>query len=108
MKNRLNNLIDLRLCMEHLGDKDANSEIYKLNIIKNNDVAKLEMLEAASEIIKEDLLNNEHKAKRKSDYIKDGLTIERFVELLIEDDQEAMADFKARRLPIKAKHPKRI
>lgn len=46
------------------------------------------------------------KEARKKDYEKDGLSFNRFIELIIEEDEAGMAAFRAKRAQIKARHPK--
>ena len=47
-----------------------------------------------------------YKERRKKDYRDEGLTFEKYVELLIENDNAGMAQFRAQRDVIKARHPK--
>lgn len=57
--------------------------------------------EVDSELAVEDVRN-----KRREAYELAGLHIEKFTEMIIEDDQEGMQAFRDARLVIKQKHPK--
>ena len=47
-----------------------------------------------------------YKEKRKKDYETDGLHFDVFVEMLIENDEVGMANYRSERNAIKIKHPK--
>jgi hypothetical protein len=43
---------------------------------------------------------------RRMEYLQEGLTFERWNELVIEEDEDGLADFRARREAIRTKYPK--
>jgi len=58
MKDRLNKISDLRLCMHLIGNNPPNMELFKQKIIEDNDIELLEALEAADlEILAEQAAN---------------------------------------------------
>jgi len=59
-------------------------------------------LEAAWKEVQKEL----YKEKRQEEYLKEGLSFNHFVELLIENDSNAIAEFRAKRDEIKEKIPK--
>lgn len=50
---------------------------------------------------------NNYGEKRLEEYFENGLTLEKFLELLIENDNAGMAKFRSDRDAIRGKHPKK-
>lgn len=59
-------------------------------------------------VLKSEKEIEEYRLKRERDYIKNGLTFDVFVEMLIENDTAGIEEFRTKRNAIKEKHPKGI
>ena len=86
--------------------KEYSSHNGKLVFYKGDDEPTQEEIDAEILLIESEFVASEYQRKRKSDYDKEGLSFDKFVELLIEDDTQGLKDFRDARNLVKVKHPK--
>ena len=98
--------MDARMISHRLGFNVPNLAIELKRIIKEDDQIMLSNYEAENSVYLSEKSVIEYKEKRKKDYEAGDLHFDVFVEMLIEEDEAGMANYRAKRNAIKLKHPK--
>ena len=106
LKERIDTLSDLRMCMVNAGLDQPNPALLVKDILDSFDEDRIAALEAADASIVAAKASVEYKDLRKAAYEAAGLTFEKFIEYMTEDNEEAIADYKATKLSIQQQYPK--
>ena len=107
---RFDALDDARHAFHTLHTGIANMDKWFVDLLDTEDDSQIEPALAALEAKDSELASAKaaiaYKEKRKEEYLKRGLTFDKFVEAIIEDDNQAMADFRQQRQQVKQMFPK--
>ncbi|MCK5608297.1 hypothetical protein KAR91_40825 [Candidatus Pacearchaeota archaeon] len=105
MKKRIDAIKDLPHILITLGIS-SNAALWEKEFLANPDEEILKKIELKDQIIQSKKEQNKYKGKRKAEYLKRGLTFDKFVEALIEDDMEVLTTFRNERQIVKKMYPK--
>jgi len=98
--------IDPRMALHRAGINLPNLALELKRIIQEDDQVRLTLLETKHAEWQAEESAAEYKKLRKKDYEAAGLHFDKFVEMLIEDDVQGIAEYRSSRAAIKLKYPK--
>lgn len=93
---------------QRVGIDIPNGDLFADIAEKTNDESILLMLEAENIRYQAEFAATEYKEKRRQEYNLNGLSFDKYIEMIIENDVAGMDAFRAARNVIKAKYPKPV
>lgn len=111
-RSRLTAIEDLRAAFYSIHTDKPNMDAWLESVIDSGDDVLIEKeisdIEKSWNLISSEKSKNKYKEDRLLEYNKRGLTFDRFIEAMIENDNQAMAKFRQEREQVKQMYPKGV